>query len=130
MYLYHGTTWAFIVVQNTKRFFAGDCTKHQMYLYHSSRTGACSVEQAHTHIACTAVTGNQVCPQPSFRAMQPCCCNNVCFKVTISLFCRGFAVANMKTTNYKFVNVLDRDKLVSVLTHQTCCYITVEHVVP
>ena len=25
MYLYHGTTWAFIVVQNTKRFFAGDC---------------------------------------------------------------------------------------------------------
>ena len=57
MYLYHGTTWAFIVVQNTKRFFAGDCTKHQMYLYHSSRTGACSVEQAHTHIACTAVTG-------------------------------------------------------------------------
>ena len=46
--------------------------KHQMYLYHSSRTGACIVVKAHTHVACTAVTGDQMCPQPSFKAMQQC----------------------------------------------------------
>ena len=72
-----------------------------------------------------------MCPQPSFRAtllLQQCLFE--AYQSDNIFILPRLRCGKHETTNYKFVKVLDRDKLVSVLTHQACCYITVEHVVP